>query len=77
MSKIVHMVWNIKDKDMLNVILETDAKEDRQGTEDYSPMHYVGKSREYIREIYSEYLGLESLTNEQLIQEGYYRLEIA
>jgi hypothetical protein len=76
MSKIVHMVWNIKDQDMLDTIIRMD-REQGYSAPDYGASFYIGKSVEYIREVYEQYLGLESLSNNELIENGYYRLEIA
>jgi hypothetical protein len=76
MSKIVHMVWNIKDQDMLDTIIKMD-REQGYSAPDYGASFYIGKSVEYIREVYEQYLGLESLSNNELIENGYYRLEIA
>jgi len=76
MSKIVHMVWNVKDQDMLDTIIRMD-REQGYSAPDYGASFYIGKSVEYIREVYEQYLGLESLSNNELIENGYYRLEIA
>ena len=76
MSKIVHMVWNIKDQDMLDTIIRMD-REQGYSAPDYGASFYIGKSAEYIREVYEQYLGLESLSNNELIENGYYRLEIS
>ena len=44
---------------------------------DYSPTFYIGKDLDYIREVYEDYNGLDSLTEAELIENEYYRLEIA
>ena len=38
---------------------------------------YIGKDLDYIREVYEDYNGLDSLTEVEQIENGYYRLEIA
>ena len=73
----VHMKWNIEPQKMLDYILEADKTNGLNKSEDYSPTFYIGKDLNYIREIYEEYNGLESLTEEEQIEYGYYRLEIA
>ena len=42
----------------------------------YAPVFYIDKPLSYIREVYEEYVGLESLTENEQIENGYYRLEI-
>ena len=73
----VQMKWNVEPQKMLETILEVDKANGLHESEDYNPMFYVGKSLKYIREVYEQYLGLESLTDFELIENGYYRLEIA
>ena len=73
----VKKVWNIAPQKMLDCILEADKSNGLHKEKDYSPTFYVGKSLEYIREVYEDYNGLESLTEEEQIEYGYYRLEIA
>ena len=73
----VQMKWNVEPQKMLETILEVDQANGLNTSEDYSPMFYVGKSLKYIREVYEQYLGLESLTDAELIENGYYRLEIS
>ena len=72
----VQMKWNVEPQKMLDYILEADKSSGRD-SEEYSPSFYVGKSLKYIREVYEDYNGLESLTDAELIENGYYRLEIA
>ena len=72
----VHSVWNIEPQKMLDYILEADRSNGR-GSDEYMPTFYIGKNLEYIREVYEDYNGLDSLTEEELIENGYYRLEIA
>ena len=73
----VQMKWNVEPQVMLDEILKIDKENGLHESEDYNPMFYVGKSLKYIREVYEQYLGLESLTDVELIENEYYRLEIA
>ena len=73
----VKKVWNIEPQKMLDYILEVDRSNGMHKSEDYSPTFYVGKSLDYIREVYEDYNGLDSLTEAEQIENGYYRLEIA
>jgi len=73
----VQKVWNIEPQKMLDYILEADRSNGLNKSEYYSPTFYIGKDLDYIREIYEDYNGLESLTEEEQIEYGYYRLEIA
>jgi len=72
----VHMKWNIEPQKMLDYILEADKSNGLNKSEDYSLTLYVGKPLSYIREVYEDYNGLDSLTDDELIENGYYRLEI-
>lgn len=73
----VRMKWNIEPQKMLDYILEADKSNGLNKSEDYSLTFYVGKPLSYIREVYEDYNGLDSLTDDELIENGYYRLEIA
>ena len=73
----VQKVWNIEPQKMLDYILEIDKANGLHEEEDYTPTFYIGKDLNYIREVYEEYNGIESLTEEEQIEYGYYRLEIA
>ena len=73
----VQMKWNVEPQVMLDEILKIDKANGLHESEDYNPMFYVGKSLKYIREVYEQYLGLESLTDVELIENEYYRLDIA
>ena len=73
----VKMKWNIEPQKMLDYILEADKSNGLNKSEDYSLTLYVGKPLSYIREVYEDYNGLDSLTDDELIENGYYRLEIA
>ena len=70
----VQMIWNIKPQKMLDTIIKMDRE---QGYSAPDASFYVGKSLEYIREVYEQYLGLDSLSDNDLIENEYYRLEIA
>ena len=72
----VNKVWTRTPQEMLDEILKTDKENGLHKQEDYSPTFYIGKDIAYIREVYEQYLGLESLTEEEQIEYGYYRLEI-
>lgn len=72
----VRKVWNIEPQVMLDYILEADRSNGLHKEEDYSPTFYIGKDLDYIREIYEDYNGLESLTEEEQIENGYYKLEM-
>ena len=72
----VRKVWNIEPQAMLDYILEADRSNGLHKEEDYSPTFYIGKDLNYIREIYENYNGLESLTEEEQIENGYYKLEM-
>jgi hypothetical protein len=73
----VRKIWNIEPQKMLDYILEADRSNGLHKEEDYSPTFYVGKSLDYIREVYEDYNGLDSLTESEQIENEYYRLEIA
>ena len=73
----VQKVWNIEPQKMLDYILEADRSNGLRKEEDYTPAFYVGKDLDYIREVYENYNGLDSLTEAELIENEYYRLEIA
>ena len=72
----VRKVWTIEPQEMLDYILEADRSNGLHKEEDYSPTFYIGKDLDYIREIYENYNGLESLTEEEQIENGYYKLEM-
>lgn len=75
--KYVRKVWNIEPQEMLDYILEADRSNGLHKEEDYSPTFYIGKDLDYIREVYEDYNGLDSLTEAEQIENEYYRLEIA
>ena len=75
--KYVRKVWNIEPQKMLDYILEADKSNGLHKEGDYSPTFYIGKDLDYIREVYEQYLGLESLTEAEQIENEYYRLEIS
>ena len=73
----VRKVWNIEPQKMLDYILEADRSNGMHKEEGYSPTFYIGKDLDYIREVYEDYNGLDSLTEVEQIENGYYRLEIS
>ncbi len=73
----VRKIWNISPQEMLDKILEIDKSNGLHDAKDYSPAFYIGKDLDYIREVYGQYLGLESLSEAEQIENGYYRLEIS
>jgi len=72
----VQMVWNVEPQKMLDTIVKMD-KEQGYSAPDYGACFYVGKSLKYIREVYEQYLGLDSLSDNELLENEYYRLEFA
>ena len=76
-SMKVFKIWNVQPQVMLDYIIKTDKECFDNPSEQYKPTFYVGKPLSYIREVYEQYLGLESLTEDEQIENGYYRLEIA
>tara|TARA_R100000329_G_C7615135_1_gene218352 strand:- start:100 stop:327 length:228 start_codon:yes stop_codon:yes gene_type:complete len=72
----VRKIWNIEPQVMLDEILKIDKANGLHDSGDYSPAFYIGKGLDYIREVYGQYLGLESLSETELIENGYYKLEI-
>ena len=75
--KYVRKVWNVESQKMLDEIIAIDKQSFDDPSEQYKPTFYIGKDLDYIREVYEQYLGLESLTEVEQIENGYYRLEIA
>ena len=73
----VQMVWNVEPQKMLDYILEADKSNGLHKEKDYSPTFYIGKPLKYVREVYEDYNGLDSLTDNELIENEYYRLEFA
>ena len=71
----VNKVWTKSPQEMLDYIIQVDKESHGEG-ELYAPSFYIGKSLSYIREVYEQYVGLESLSQDEQIQNGYYRLEI-
>ena len=72
----VNKVWTRTPQEMLDYIIEVDKNDRASNTEIYSPSFYIGKDIAYIREVYENYLGLEALTEDEQIKNGYYKLEI-
>ena len=75
--KYVRKVWNVDPQKMLDEIIAIDKQSFDDPSEQYKPTFYIGKPLDYIREVYEDYLGIESLTEEEQIENGYYRLEIS
>ena len=71
----VKKVWTKTPQEMLDYILQVDKEMERENNY-YAPVFYIDKPLSYIREVYEEYVGLESLTENEQIENGYYRLEI-
>ena len=68
----VKKVWNVNPQRMLDYCISTD-KANKIPDPSFS---YVGKTLSYVREVYEQYVGLEDLTDEEQIDNGYYRLEL-
>ena len=73
----VEKVWTKTPQEMLEYIIQTDKQCFDNPSEQYKPSFYIGKDLAYIREVYEDYVGLETLTQDEQIENGYYRLEIA
>jgi len=71
----VNKVWTKSPQEMLDYIIGVDEEMEVENNH-YSPAFYIGKDIAYIREVYEQYVGLESLTENEQIQNGYYKLEI-
>lgn len=72
----VNKVWTKSPQEMLDYLLMVD-KENEEEENHYSPAFYIGKDIATIRQYYEEYVCLEELNENEQIQNGYYRLEIA
>ena len=77
-SKIgkVQKVWTKSPQEMLDYIIQVDKEMRENPSDQYKPSFYIGKELSYIREVYEDYVGLETLTEDEQIENGYYRLEI-
>ena len=73
----VNKIWNIEPQKMLDEIIAIDKQWHDDHSEQNKPTFYIGKNVDYNREVYEQYLGLDSLTEVEQIENGYYRLEIA
>jgi len=71
----VKTTWNIEPQKMLDTIIKID-RENGFSAPDDGASFYVGKSLGYIRDVYEQYLGLDSLSDNDLIENEYYKLEI-
>jgi hypothetical protein len=73
----VNKVWTKTPQEMLDYIIQNDKECFDDPSDQYKPSFYIGKELAYIREVYEDYVGLETLTEDEQIENGYYRLEIA
>ncbi len=71
----VEKVWTKSPQEMLDYIISVD-KECLSDDPNHSPSFYIGKELSYIREVYEDYVGLETLTEDAQIENGYYKLEV-
>ena len=69
-------VWNIKPQRMLEYCIEVDRHNMTSDPDITGISHYIGMSLGELREIYEDYNGLQELSTEELIDNGYYRLEM-
>ena len=67
----VNKVWTKSPQEMLDYIIQIDKE-----MGNLLQSSYIGKDIAYVREVYEQYVGLESLTENEQIENGYYRLEI-
>ena len=72
----VKFVWNIEPQEMLDYCIEADKQNMKFDSDIKGAPHYIGMSMGELREIYEDYNGLQEMTTEELIQNGYYRLEM-
>ena len=72
----VKKVWTKSPQEMLDYLIQVDKEMRENPSDEYKPTFYIGKPLDYIREVYEQYVGLESLTEDEQIENGYYRLEI-
>ena len=73
----VNKVWTKTPQEMLDYVIQTDKECFDNPSDQYKPTFYIGKPLDYIREVYEDYVGLETLTEDEQIENGYYRLEIS
>ena len=72
----VQKVWTKTPQEMLDYIIQTDKESFDDPSDQYKPSFYIGKGVSYIREVYEDYNGLETLTEDEQIENGYYKLVI-
>jgi hypothetical protein len=72
----VQKVWTKSPQEMLDYIIQVDKEMRENPSDQYKPSFYIGKELSYIREVYEDYVGLETLTEDEQIENGYYKLEI-
>ena len=73
----VKFVWNVEPQEMLDYCIEADKENMKYDADIEGASHYIGMTLGELREIYENYNGLQEMTTEELLQNGYYRLEIA
>jgi hypothetical protein len=75
-NRKVKFVWNIKPQRMLEYCIEADRHNWKSDPDIAGSSHYIGMSLGELREIYENYNGLQELSVQELIDNGYYRLEM-
>ena len=75
-NRKVKFVWNIDSQEMLDYCIETDKENIKHDSDIKGASHYIGMSLGELREIFEDYNGLQEMTTEELINNGYYRLEM-
>ena len=68
--KTVIKVWTRSPQEMLDYIIDIDKMNGLSQT------HYIGKSLDYIRTIYESYIGIDAMSEQEQIDNGYYKLII-
>ena len=69
MKKVIK-VWTRSPQEMLDYIIDIDK------SNGISSAHYVGKSLDYIRKIYEAYVGVDAMSEQEQIDNGYCKLII-
>tara|TARA_R110002020_G_scaffold70385_8_gene182663 strand:+ start:1834 stop:2046 length:213 start_codon:yes stop_codon:yes gene_type:complete len=69
MKKVIK-VWAISPQEMLDYIIDIDKMNSLCYT------HYVGKGLDYIRSVYESYIGIDTMSEQEQIDNGYYKLII-
>ena len=73
-NRKVKFVWNVEAQRMLDYCIEADRQNTDPDIEESS--HYIGMNLGDLREIYEDYNGIQELSTQELINNGYYRLEM-